>query len=75
VEDTCDVETGESEQPKRIVIGSNCTESELPLLFKNLSTSGTKPGVLSVVPEYSDEYVPKSACKEFPPPLNALKDA
>jgi len=30
---------------------------------------------LAVIPEYSDQYVPKSACKEFPPPLNALKDA
>jgi len=30
--------------------------------------------VLSVVPEYSDEYVPKLACK-FTLPLNALKDA
>ena len=60
------------EQPKKI--GSKSTESELALLFQNLSTGGTKPGVLSVVPKYSDEYVPKSSTKEFPPPLKALKD-
>jgi len=46
-EDTCDVETGESEQPKKIVIESNSTESELALLFKYLSTGGTKPGSYS----------------------------
>ena len=49
-EDVEDVEAGESEQPKKI--GSKSTESELALLFQNLSTCGTKPGVLSVVPKY-----------------------
>ena len=48
-EDVEDVEAGESEQPKKI--GSKSTESELALLFQNLSTCGTKPGVLSVVPK------------------------
>ena len=43
------------------------------MLFQNLSTGGTKPGVLSVVPKYSDEYVPKSSTKELPPPLKVLK--
>ena len=71
-EDVEDVEAGESEQPKKI--GSKPTESELALLFQNLSAGGTKPGVLSVVPKYSDEYVPKSSTKDFPPPLKALKD-
>ena len=40
----------------------------------SLSTGGTKPGVLSVVPNYSDEYMPKSLGLEFPPPLGTLKD-
>ena len=71
-EDVEDVEAVELEQPKKI--GSKSTESELALLFQNLSTGGTKPGVLSVVPKYSDQYVPKSSTKEFPPPLKALKD-
>ena len=62
----------ESEQPKKILIGSKSTESELALLFQNLNTGGTKPGVLSVVPEYSDECVAKSARKEFPPPLRVV---
>ena len=48
--DAEDVEDVEAEQPK--TIGSR----ELALL---LSTAGTKPSVLSVVPKYSDEYVPK----------------
>ena len=66
-------EIGESEQPKKI--GSKPTESELTLLFQNLSTAGTKPSMLSVIPEHSDKYIPKSSSKEFPSPLMALKDA
>ena len=71
-EDVEDVEAVELKQPKKF--GSKSTESELALLFQNLSTGGTKPGVLSVVPKYSDEYIPKSSTKEFPPSLKALKD-
>lgn len=75
VEDVEDVEVGESEQPKNWIKSlQKSTESELALLFQNLSTGGTKPGVLSVVPKYSDEYVPKSSTKEIPPPLKAMKD-
>ena len=70
-EDVENVEAGELEQPKKI--GSKSTESQLALLFQNLRTGSSKPGVLSVVPKYSDEYVPKSSTKEFPPPLKALK--
>ena len=72
VEEEDNVEAGESEQSKKI--GSKSTESELSLLFQNLSTGGTKPGVLSVILKYSDEYMPKSSSKEFPPPLSTLKD-
>ena len=61
-----------SEKSKQI--GTKSTESELALLFQKLSTGGTKPSVLSVIPNYSDVYVPKSSSKEFPPPLKSLKD-
>ena len=71
-EDVEDVEADESKQPKKI--GLKSTESELALLYKNLSTGGTKPGALSAIPKYSDEYIPKSLTREFPPPLKALKD-
>jgi len=72
VEDVEDTEACELEQPKKI--GSKSTEAELSSLFQNLSTGGTKHGVLSVVPQYSDEYVLKSSSKEFPPLLSTLKD-
>ena len=72
VEDVDDVEAGESEQSKKI--GSKFTEVELSSLFQKLSTGGTKPGVTSIIPKYSDEYVPQSPSKEFPPPLSTLKD-
>ena len=73
MEDVDFEEAGDMEQCKKV--GSKPTETELSLLFQNLSTGGTKPGVLSVIPEYSDRYVPKSSSKEFPPPLSALKDS
>ena len=71
VEDVEDAKAGESEQPKKI--GSKSTESELALLFQNLSTVGTKPSVLSVVPKYSDEYMPKSSTKKFSPTIKGTE--
>ena len=34
---------------------------------------GTKPAILSLIPNFSEEFVPKSSCKGFPPPLKSLK--
>ena len=45
------------------------------MLFQNLSAGGTKPGVLSVIPQRSDNYSPKSSSEEFPLPLGTLKDS
>jgi len=56
-----------NEQSKKV--GSSSTEAELSLLFQNLSVAGTKPTVLSVVSDHSDQFVPKSAGKDFPSPL------
>ena len=54
-------ENNEESVPKH---GCCSTDEDLNLLFQNLSiAAGTKPGVLSIVPEFSDSYVPKS-CKE-----------
>lgn len=36
--------------------------AEMDLLYKNLSTSATKPGVLSLLEEYSRNYVPTAIC-------------
>ena len=44
----------------------------MEILFKNLSTCCTKPAILSLIPPYSDNYVPKSAMDVFPKPLNEL---
>ena len=48
------------------------TNEEMEILFKNLSTCYTKPAILSLIPPYSDNYVPKSAMDVFPKPLNEL---
>jgi len=45
------------------------------MLFVNLSIGGSKPLILSLIPEYSDEYVPKSSLDYFPVPLKSLQQA
>ena len=45
------------------------------MLFENLSIAGTKPGVLSLVPKFSDNYVPKSCKENFPTVLRSLQDS
>jgi len=63
-----------SDLERSVKVGARSTESELLLLFNNLSVGDTKPGVLSVVPNHSDKYVPKSMSKDFPIPLISLKE-
>ena len=46
--------------------------SELSVFFKQLSECETKPVVLSVRPEYSDKYIPKSRSPNFPQSLQTL---
>ena len=52
--------------------GSRSTDEELLLLFQDMSIAGTKPGVLSLVPEFSSNYVPKSSLEVFPTFLKSL---
>ncbi len=40
--------------------------------YESLSQCGTKPAVLSLIPGYSDDYVPKSTLPEFSQPLSML---
>jgi len=51
------------------------TESEMDVLFANLCIGGSKPLTLALIPEYSDEYVPKSSLHYFPVPLKSLQQA
>ena len=55
--------------------GKESTESEMNVLFANLSLGGTKPLVLSLIQGYSDEYVPKSTLDTFPMPLKSLQQS
>ena len=46
---------------------------EMNNLYSNISTSKTKPGILSLVPEFSDMYVPVTSLHEFPRPLSEIE--
>ena len=50
------------------------TEEEKHAFFRELSQAGTQPGILSLIPEYSHPYIPKTSLPEFPQPLTALYD-
>ena len=63
-----------SDMERSVKVGTRSTESELVVLFNNLSAEGTKPGMLSVVPNHSDKSVPKSSSEDFPQPLISLKE-
>ena len=52
--------------------GASPTDLEMKLLFEKLNLAGTKPAILSLIPPYSDEYVPKSSGDILPKPLKSL---
>ena len=51
------------------------TESEVDLLFENLSCSGAKPAILSLIPKFTDSYMPKSSHAGFPQRLKSLEQS
>ena len=50
------------------------TEEELQTLYRDLAAAG-KPALLTLVPGYSDEYVPLSEKGVLPKPLTDLYNA
>ena len=49
------------------------TKDDMDLFFKNLKLCGTKPALLSLIPEYLDNYIPKTSFTNFPQPLTSLQ--
>jgi hypothetical protein len=43
---------------QRNVTVSTPTPDELDSFFKELSMAGSKPAILSLIPQYSDQYIP-----------------
>jgi len=48
------------------------TPDELKDFFATLRSSASQPAILSLVPPYSDDYVPKTSTTDFPPALDEL---
>lgn len=48
------------------------TSEEMAQFFSNLSITGPKLAVLSVVAEHSDAFVPKTSLSTFPQPITSL---
>ena len=51
------------------------TNNELNNFFSKLSTCGTKPAILSIVPGYCNEYAPQLFTKSYPKSLSDLYDS
>ena len=61
-----------SESPCKV---SNLSSDEdLKALYESLSQSDTKPAILSLIPEHSSRYVPKTSLPEYPQSLLLLYD-
>ena len=73
LDEMIDGNSNERPLPKVAPQGKRSTETELALLFDELSCGGTKPGVLSLTSDHSAVYVPKLMCDGFPQPLTSLK--
>ncbi len=43
-------------------------------MYSSISKSRSKPGILSIIPEFSDQYVPIYSLPEFSRPLSLLYD-
>ena len=50
------------------------TTDEMNGLYQKLSQTKSKPGILSLIPKYSSNYVPITSLPEFPQPLTLLYD-
>ena len=57
---------------QRNVTVSTPTPDELDSFFKELSMAGSKPAILSLIPQYSDQYIPAPLSKQFPAVLTDL---
>ena len=51
------------------------SSTELQSFFKNLTQCDTKTAVLSVVPQYAEQYIQKSRSSEYPTTLTSLYDS
>ena len=48
------------------------TESEITNFYSQLSKTSGKPVILSLIPEYSDVYMPASQLSDYPKPLTPV---
>ena len=72
---TAEVALGKEGSVKKVKIFPEPTEEELNSFFSNLNKAPSKPTILSIVPEFLDEYVPKQYGKELPVLLTELSDS
>ena len=72
---TAEVALGKEGSVKKVKIFPEPTEEELNSFFSYLNKAPSKPAILSIVPEFSDKYVPKQYGKELPVLLTELSDS
>ena len=73
LDEMIDGNNNEQPVPKVAPRGKRSTETELALLFGELSCGGTRPGVLSLTSDHCAAYVPKLMYDGFPSTFNVIK--
>lgn len=64
----------QTKQQKNVQKIPPLSDDELSNFFKGLHETGTKPVLLSLVPQYAEYYKPKALDKKFPLVLSELRD-
>ena len=73
LDEMIDGNNNEQPVPKVAPRGKRSTETELALLFGELSCGGTRPCVLSLTSDHCAAYVPKLMYDGFPSTFNVIK--
>ena len=57
---------------KEVSVLTQCSKPTNIEMEQFLNLCGTKPAILSLIPKYSDNYIPKVSLPTFPQPLTSL---
>jgi hypothetical protein len=60
------------DNPQQTSTFTAANEGDIDAFYEALSSCGTKPAILSLVPKYSSSYVPKCLLGAFPQPFTML---
>ncbi|XP_061142081.1 uncharacterized protein LOC133158722 [Syngnathus typhle] len=70
-----EVSTPEESAARKLLNVPLPTEEQKAAFYKALSECGGRPAILSIVPDYADNFVPRAVKRKLPVPLSQLHDS